>query len=177
MRCESKPENVFIIAITGGVCAGNSAFAEKLHQALGVNFSHVISQDSYYHDQADLNYPQDLDFKLLHQHLQQLEKGQPVAIPIYDFQSRRRLPERQKIRPAEVIIIEGRFLLTSLPIVKLCAEIIFLDLPNRQQIVDQTLVESARTYASYQIIDHETYQFTLEDLVDKIGIDSQASFT
>ncbi len=156
MRGESKPDVVLLVAITGDMCSGVSVFARQLHEALGVHFSRLICEDQYYQDQADADFPSCIDFKSLFQHLVNLQAGKCIVTA-----------DGKKIWPAEIIIIEGHFLLTYPPIVNLYTEIVFLS----------ASAKPPHPLATYRIDDRATFQWVLEDLVDKLGIDSQATLT
>src|ERR1700734_1643590 len=109
MRAESKPEIVLLIAVTGDLCAGVSVFARQLHEAFGVQFSRLLCEDQYYRDQSDIDSPSSIDFKSLFEQVVNLQAGKCVT-----------LTDGKKIRPAEIIIVEGHFLLSHPPIVNLC---------------------------------------------------------
>lgn len=145
MRGESKPDVVLLVAVTGDMCAGVSVFARQLHEALGVHFSRLICEDQYDQDQA-----------ALFQDLVNLQAGKCVI-----------RADGKKIWPAEIIIVEGHSLLTYLPIVNFCTEIVFLSASEKPP----------HPRATYRIVDQETFQYVLDDLVDNLGIDSQAALT
>jgi len=201
MRSERKPESVFFVGVTGGICAGKSAFAERLRQELGLEYCRIICEDFYYRDHiVDFTDPSAIDFALLYQHLLQLQRGEPVRLPIYDFAARRRLFETMKMYPADVILVEGALFLTQSKITDLLTESVFLDTPEpirlerrlmretvlggrtrddvlgefRERIkpVHNQCIESAKSLATYCIYEDETAREAIADLVDKLGIDS-----
>lgn len=156
MRGESKPDVVLLVAVTGDMGVDVSFFAKQLHEAFGVHFSRLICEDQYYQDKAGLDSPACIDFNTLFYHLVDLQAGKYVATA-----------GGKKIWPTEIIIIEGCLLLTCPPIVKLCTEIVFLS----------TSEKPPHPLVTYRVVDQETFHWVLEDLVDKLGIDSQAALT
>lgn len=93
---------------------------EKI-QALGVP-AHLISMDNYYLDwddpdfpvlangEHDLESPLGLDIPLLNEHFALLETGEDIFVPIYNFPTRSRLPDKHLHMDAahgDVFIFEG----------------------------------------------------------------------
>lgn len=198
MRFDSRPESVFFVGITGGRCAGKSAFAQRLRIALGLDYCRILYQDAYYHDQSvffdrdggaiNLDAPSSIDFFLLHKHLLQLQRGLPINVPIYDFTTHKRSPNSEPLFPANVILVEGRSILTQPAIVELLTESIFLNVPEFIPVerriqrdtaergptksIHDSSIESTPPLATYQIFDEAEAQAVIEELVDKLGIDS-----
>lgn len=210
MRFDAKPESVFLIGITGGSCAGKSAFAQRLRDALGKDYSSILSQDSYYYDQSvqfdrdggiiNFDDPTSIDFDLLHRHLLQLQCGKPVEVPLYDFKTHSRLSSTKLTFPTDIILLEGTLILTQPKIVELLSESVFLDTPetvrlrrrikrdvserartregilcqfqNHVKPMHERYIEKSRSLATYQVFDNRSAQQTIEELVEKLGIDS-----
>lgn len=101
-----------IIGIAGASAAGKSTLAKKLSTHYGCS---VISADNYYKDlshipPAERNYdhPDSIDFDLMVAHLQMLQQGQSVDMPVYNFTSHSREKDKTiHIEPASHIIVEG----------------------------------------------------------------------
>lgn len=210
MRFESKPESTFFVGITGGSCACKTTFARRLRDALGLDYCRILCQDSYYRDQSarfdrdggavNFDDPSSIDFALLYQHLLQLQRGEPINVPIYDFTTHKRLVEHVHLFPTEVILIEGTLILTQPMIVELLTESVFIDLPEeirlerrikrdihergrtRDSVLTQfhshvkpmhdQYVEPAKQLATYHVFDEASMDAAIADLVDKLGIDS-----
>jgi uridine kinase len=76
-----------------------------------------IEHDSYYRDLSHLpleerrklnfDHPDSLETELLVAHLQQLQAGQPVDVPLYDFATYERLAKSRRVEPRRVILVEG----------------------------------------------------------------------
>lgn len=106
-----------IIGIAGGSGSGKTTVAQKVRGQLPAGEAIILEHDAYYRDRPDLTYeercqlnfdhPDSLESELLVEHLQQLRRGEPVEVPIYDFKTHRRADERRRLEPTRVIIVEG----------------------------------------------------------------------
>jgi uridine kinase len=106
-----------IIGISGASASGKSLLANTIVNELGSDQVVVISEDSYYKDhsnipfeqRAKINYdhPNSLDHELLYQHLQQLQQGLPVEVPLYNHSKHVREKETRKIGQHTIIVLEG----------------------------------------------------------------------
>lgn len=210
MRCNHRPESVFFIGIAGGSCACKSTFARRLCEAFGADYCRILDQDSYYRDQSSrfdydggsVNFddPSSIDFDLLHRHLLQLQRGEPIDVPIYDFATHQRLSASVQMYPTDIILVEGALILTQPPIMELLTESVFMDAPEsmrlERRIKRDTLergrtregvlaqfynhvkpmhdryIEPSKRLATYIINGEAAMQETIEDLVSKLGIDS-----
>lgn len=105
-----------LIGIAGGTGSGKSTFAQRL-LALFPNEITVISYDNYYKPQDHLEFeeriktnydcPDALDTDLLVKHLRELQKGETVDVPNYDFKIHTRKAEMTRLAPSPVIIVDG----------------------------------------------------------------------
>jgi uridine kinase len=76
-----------------------------------------VPHDAYYHDlshlppaergQLNFDHPDSLDNDLLIVHLQELQVGRAVEIPVYDFKTHSRVAETRHVDPQPVILVEG----------------------------------------------------------------------
>jgi uridine kinase len=106
-----------VVGIAGGTGSGKTTVAHKLAAAMPEGRCVTIEHDAYYRDQshltaeerATINYdhPASLESTLLAEHLRDLRAGKAVEIPIYDFATHTRRPEKRRVAPAPVIIVEG----------------------------------------------------------------------
>jgi uridine kinase len=106
-----------IIGISGGTGSGKTTVAKQVAASLQDESVIIIHHDSYYHDQAKiprteracLNYdhPEAFDTPLLVRHVERLLAGKPIQKPVYDFRTHTRSPEREAVKPADVILLEG----------------------------------------------------------------------
>ena len=128
-----------IIGISGPSGSGKSLLANTIVNELGTEQVVVISEDSYYKDRpylsleerAKMNYdhPDAFDHDLLCQHLQQLQNGQTVHVPIYDHSQHLRSPNTKEIGQHAIIVIEGILLFTEQKLRDLFDISIFMDSP------------------------------------------------
>lgn len=110
-----------IVAIGGGSGSGKTTLARALKGILGDKVS-VISHDSYYLDRSNLsveerklvNYdvPEALDEALFLEHLEKLERGEAVEVPLFDFATHTRLKGSLHVEPAPLVIVEGIMVLS-----------------------------------------------------------------
>jgi uridine kinase len=106
-----------IIGVAGGSGSGKTTVSQEILRRVGAERIAFIQHDSYYRDQshlpmdqrARLNYdhPDILETGLLVSHLQQLQAGQPVDMPLYDFTTHTRRSETRRVEPKRVILVEG----------------------------------------------------------------------
>lgn len=113
-----------IIGIAGGSASGKTTVAQRLKKTFEeTNSVIIIRQDDYYKDQSHLtmderiktnyDHPLAFDNDLLVKQLDQLANGIPVEKPIYDFVNHTRSAKTEIVEPADVIVLEGLFVLES----------------------------------------------------------------
>ncbi|MEO8400806.1 MAG: uridine kinase [Gammaproteobacteria bacterium] len=110
-------KKTIIIGISGASASGKSLLSNTIVNELGSSQVVVISEDSYYKDhsnipfeeRAKINYdhPNSLDHELLVQHLQQLQAGKTVDVPIYNHSMHVREKETRQIGQHTIIVLEG----------------------------------------------------------------------
>ena len=148
----------------------------------------------------NFDHPSSIDFELLRKHLFQLQQGRPIQVPIYDFPTHRRLSKYITLYPTNVILLEGALILSQPKIAELLSESVFLDIPepirlqrrlhrdmterartregvlaqfrNHVKPMHQQFIEPYKHLATYYITDESTVQTVIDNLIDKLGIDS-----
>lgn len=110
-------KNTIIIGISGASASGKSLLANTIVNELGSNQVVVISEDSYYKDHSNIpfeerthinyDHPNSLDHELLFQHLQQLQQGKTIQVPIYNHATHLREKETRAIGQHSIIVLEG----------------------------------------------------------------------
>lgn len=111
-----------LIGIAGGSASGKTLISKRLKSAFEKSNSIVIiRQDDYYADQSEMSMKQRLntnydhpfafDNSLLVSHLDQLLLEQPIQKPVYDFVNYTRSSMIETILPADVVVLEGLFVL------------------------------------------------------------------
>jgi uridine kinase len=117
-----------LIGIAGGTGSGKTSVANQLVLAMPKNRASLIQHDWYYRDRSgvspearaliNFDEPAALENDLMAADLLALKAGHAVDCPQYDFASHTRLPERRKVLPRPIIIVEG-ILIFAVP--ELCA--------------------------------------------------------
>lgn len=116
-----------IILISGPSGSGKStlseALATTLSDSLGPDCINIIHEDNYYRNQNDkpfaerceqnYDHPSAFEHELLLEQLQQLQSGQSVDMPIYDFCQHTRSDKIKTLQPSKIIIVEGILLLSQ----------------------------------------------------------------
>ena len=127
-----------IIGVAGGTGSGKTTVSNEILRRVGVERISFIQHDSYYRDQshlslgerAKLNYdhPDSLESDLLVAHLQQLQAGQPVDVPVYDFTRYARTGETRRAEPKRVIMVEGILIFAELALREMFDVKIYVDI-------------------------------------------------
>lgn len=131
------------IGIAGASASGKTLLAETIFQELqnelGTSALAIIKEDSYYNEQghlsleerASVNYdhPNAFDHELLIEHLDSLDQGKAVQVPIYDYALHNRSDQYFELQPVQVVLIEGILLLHDKAIRKRLDAKVFMDTP------------------------------------------------
>lgn len=113
-----------LIGIAGGSASGKTMIAEAIYDHFKDSKSvTIIREDDYYKDQSDLSFeercktnydhPLAFDYNLLHKHLRMLLDGKSIEKPIYDYTVHNRSNKTVTVDSADVIVIEGLFVLEN----------------------------------------------------------------
>ena len=110
-------KNTIIIGISGASASGKSLLANTIVSELGSDQVVIISEDAYYKDhsnipfeeRAKVNYdhPDSFDHDLLYQHMQQLQQGNSIAVPVYNHSLHLREKETRSVGQHAIIVLEG----------------------------------------------------------------------
>lgn len=133
-------ERPLIIGIAGGSASGKTSIACKLLDAFDeYNTVIRIKEDDYYNDQSDMtmqerlkvnyDHPLAFDHDLLICQLKMLIAGKAIEKPIYDYVSYTRTDKTEHVESADVIILEGLFVLEDESIRELLDIKVFVDTP------------------------------------------------
>lgn len=127
-----------IIGIAGGSASGKTSLSQKIFETYN-DFKSVlvIKQDDYYKSQDHLemserlktnyDHPFAFDNDFLLNHLRDLINYKQIEKPVYDFVNHTRAKKTELIGPAEVIILEGLFVLEDKAIRNILDIKIFVD--------------------------------------------------
>ncbi|HLB57635.1 MAG: uridine kinase [Gammaproteobacteria bacterium RIFCSPHIGHO2_02_FULL_42_13] len=106
-----------VIGIAGASGSGKSLLAHTIVNELGSKKVAIVSEDSYYKDltgksreertKVNFDHPDAFDHELLAKHLDQLQTGANIEVPIYDHSTHSRKPETHTIGQHTIIVLEG----------------------------------------------------------------------
>jgi uridine kinase len=106
-----------VIGVAGGSGSGKTTVTEAILERVGRERIALLPHDAYYHDlshlplekraQVNFDHPDAFDNALYLAHLDAMAKGQPVALPTYNFTTYVRLPEVLLVLPQPVVLLEG----------------------------------------------------------------------
>lgn len=139
------PGRPFIIGVAGGTGSGKTTVARTIYDRVGAGRIEWVSHDSYYRDythlppqelaQINFDHPDSLETELLVSHLDQLLKGRPIEVPVYDFATHHRKPETRRVEPGKVVIVEGILVLAEKEIRQRIDLKLFVDTPADIRLV------------------------------------------
>ncbi len=114
---------MLILGIAGGTGSGKTTVVNQILNELPADEVGVISQDSYYRKNDNMDYderskinfdhPKSIDFDLLVKHLKALKKGKVIEQPVYSFVTHNRTKDTVKTHPRKVMIVEGILVFTD----------------------------------------------------------------
>jgi uridine kinase len=126
-----------IIGIAGGSGSGKTTLAELILEHIGKDKIAFLPHDAYYRDQDHLPYeervkvnydhPDSLETELLIRHIQDLEAGKPIELPVYDFTIHSRKHVTVTIEPRSIILVEGILIFYEKKLRKLFDVKLFVD--------------------------------------------------
>lgn len=128
-----------IIGVAGGTASGKTTVSHKILEIIGPERLAYIQHDSYYKDLSHLpleerkafnfDHPDSLENALLIAHLEQLLRGQPVQVPVYDFAQYIRTNQLRPVEPKQVIIVEGILIFADKTLREMMDFKIYVDAP------------------------------------------------
>jgi uridine kinase len=112
-----------IIGLAGGSGSGKTTVAHRVQERFPGRSVEILTHDSYYHDQPDLDadaraqtnydHPRAFQTDLLVEHLVQLRRGETIQKPVYEYAEHRRSTETESMEPADIVFVEGILVLES----------------------------------------------------------------
>ncbi|KAF9091430.1 hypothetical protein BGX29_003281 [Mortierella sp. GBA35] len=121
-RSDGQNCDCYIVGIAGGSASGKTSVAQRIIKNLNVPWVVLLSMDSFYKDLTpeeveiahrndwDFDSPNSYDYDLLLETVTKLKQGKTVDVPIYDFETHKRVPNKNHtVYGANVIIFEGIF--------------------------------------------------------------------
>src|SRR3972149_3381327 len=98
------------IGVSGPSCGGKSTVCQHIVDQFKSKRVIVLSQDRYYkggNNETNYDEPDALYFSEMIDDIKKLISGQEIWAPVYDFSTDSRKPEKQHIKRAPIIIVEG----------------------------------------------------------------------
>lgn len=151
----------YFVGIAGGSGSGKTTLARKLKELAKPGELDVIYIDSYYRARHDISleqrqainydHPDALEFDLLVKHLEQLQSGQTIEIPRYNFALHNRDEGYDKFDPRPVVLLEGILALYPQQLRQFYSDTIFVDNPDEQRLarrIERDVRERGRTRES-----------------------------
>ncbi len=106
-----------LIGVAGGSGSGKTTVSRAILERVGGDRIAYMQHDAYYRDRSALpfdervrinyDHPDSLETDLFVRHLQELQAGRAVEVPIYDFAQHVRRAETRRVEPRPIILIEG----------------------------------------------------------------------
>jgi len=150
---------MLIIGIAGGSGSGKTTVVKKIIRALPGSSVSVISQDSYYKDNGHLNaeerkkinfdHPDSIEWDLLIKHLDRLNEGETIQMPIYTYVTCARSEETITVTPTKVVIVEGILVLTNAELRERMDIKIYVDADGDDRlmrVIQRDIEERGRTF-------------------------------
>lgn len=150
-----------IIGIAGGSGSGKTTVTNSILERVGFENIAILPHDAYYKDLGHLpldrrrlvnfDHPNSLDTPLLIQHIQQLKRGQPIELPVYDFKNHARTTQSIHIEPRPVILVEGILIFAEPDLIKEFDVKIFVDTDSDIRFIrrlQRDIAERGRTSES-----------------------------
>jgi uridine kinase len=155
------PRVPFLVGIAGGSGSGKTALAQALRDGLRPALAAPLTQDAYYRDRGalppearerlDFDQLDAFDLDLFAEHLTALRLGRRIRPPRYCFVTHSRRGHGAAVGPADVVLVEGLFLLADPRTRELLDLRIYLDAPEKVRLarrLDRDVRERGRTEQS-----------------------------
>lgn len=128
---------MLVIGIAGGTGSGKTTVVRKIQEQFPKGEVAILSHDSYYFDNSHLSleerrkknfdHPESIEFDLMVKHVEQLKNGKSIDEPVYSFISCTRSKDTKKVKPKDVLIVEGILCLTNRDLRNLMDIKVFVD--------------------------------------------------
>lgn len=137
MNNQPRSHAPFTIAVAGGTGSGKTTISQALLERIGADNIAYLPHDAYYKDLSHLDdnqrrainfdHPNSMDTPLMIEHIKQLQRYEPVEMPVYDFTHDRRTAETVTVAPNPIILVEGILILWEIELRELFDIKIFVD--------------------------------------------------
>ncbi|KAG0371234.1 uracil phosphoribosyltransferase-domain-containing protein [Gamsiella multidivaricata] len=139
-RSDGQNCDCYVVGIAGGSASGKTSVAQRIIKNLNVPWVVLLSMDSFYRDlndeeleiahrnDWDFDSPNSYDYDLLLETITKLKEGKKVDVPIYDFETHKRVPNKHNtVYGANVVIFEGIFGLYDKKVLEMLDLKVFVD--------------------------------------------------
>ena len=153
--------NALLVGISGGSGSGKTRLTNDLAAAIGPDRVSILPFDAYYKDlrylspeertAVNFDHPDSLDAEMFGHHLDGLANGLDIAMPMYDFNTHRRMDDLQILPAKEIIIAEGILLFAFPELVERFDLTIFRSCPEDVRYarrLERDMVDRGRDEAS-----------------------------
>lgn len=126
-----------MIGVAGGSGSGKTTISQNIVDLIGRDRVAWVQHDSYYRHRPELSFaqrssqnydhPDSLETELMVQHIQDLLRGLPTAVPAYDFANHLRSETVTLVEPAPIILLEGILIFSEQSLLDLMNIKIYVD--------------------------------------------------
>ncbi len=141
----------FVVGIAGGTASGKTTIAGAAAEALGAL---RLTHDRYYRNadaHTNFDHPDALDTAGMVADLDLLRAGLHAELPDYDFSVHARRPERERVAPSAVLVVEGILVLADADLRARMDLMVFVDAPADVRLIRRVrrdIAERGRTVES-----------------------------
>ena len=114
---DNRGSRPVVFGVAGGTGSGKTTVANAILDQVGAEKITYLPHDAYYRElvhltkaeraQVNFDHPDSLETELLVQHIQELQAGRAVELPVYDFTTHTRTGETIHAEPAPILLVEG----------------------------------------------------------------------
>ena len=158
-----------IIGIAGGTGSGKTFLANKIKTIYPHKEIQTLKQDAFYHDFSHMNlkerekinfdHPSSIDYELLLKKIKLLSDKRKVLVPRYDYSKHLRKNNQFAINPADIVIVEGIFVLYFKAIRALLEVKIYLHTPTQLRFQRRLERDKLNRGRSLQSIEKQFREF------------------
>jgi uridine kinase len=166
-------KQAIIIGIAGPSASGKSLLANTIVNELGSDQVVVISEDSYYKDnghlpfsereQVNYDHPDSFDHTLLYEHLQHLQQGESIDVPVYSHSQHIRTSETRNIGQHTIIVLEGILLFSDKQLREIMDIRIFMSAPLDVCLSRRLKRDVVERHRSFEAVLHQ-YETTVRPM-------------
>ena len=158
-----------IIGIAGGTGSGKTFLANKIKTIYPHKEIQTLKQDAFYHDfshmtlkereKINFDHPSSIDYELLLKKIKLLSDKRKVLVPRYDYSKHLRKNNQFAINPADIVIVEGIFVLYFKAIRALLEVKIYLHTPTQLRFQRRLERDKLNRGRSLQSIEKQFREF------------------